>query len=50
MPHRAARTMGFGDSHKATKSPSKPCATWTSLQMDGIIVIGEGERDEAPML
>jgi len=55
MPaHRAARpaTMGFGGSPpKPTKSPSKPCARpWIRLEMDGTIVIGEGERDEAPML
>src|SRR5215470_12545503 len=47
----AARTMGFGDRHKADEVAVEAMRkTMDSLQMDGIIVIGEGERDEAPML
>src|ERR1700727_2377025 len=43
----AARTMGFGDRHIAVEAMRK---TMDAVQMDGTIVIGEGERDEAPML
>src|SRR5205807_6431852 len=47
----AARTMGFGDRHKADEVAVEAMRkTMDGLQMDGIIVIGEGERDEAPML
>src|SRR5712672_2014643 len=47
----AARTMGFGDRHKADEVAVEAMSkTMDSLQMDGTIVIGEGERDEAPML
>src|SRR3981189_554996 len=47
----AARTMGFGDRHKADEGAVEAMRkTMDSLQMDGTIVIGEGERDEAPML
>src|SRR6478752_1927031 len=47
----AARTMGFGDRHKADEVAVEAMRkTMDSLQMDGTIVIGEGERDEAPML
>src|SRR5881409_1427009 len=47
----AARTMGFGDRHHADEVAVEAMRkTMDSLQMDGIIVIGEGERDEAPML
>jgi fructose-1,6-bisphosphatase II len=47
----AARTMGFGDRHKADEVAVEAMRkTMDSLQMDGVIVIGEGERDEAPML
>ena len=47
----AARTMGFGDRHKADEAAVEAMRkTMDSLQMDGTIVIGEGERDEAPML
>jgi len=47
----AARTMGFGDRHHADEVAVESMrATMDSLQMDGTIVIGEGERDEAPML
>jgi fructose-1,6-bisphosphatase II len=47
----AARTMGFGDTHKADEVTVEAMRkTMDSVQMDGTIVIGEGERDEAPML
>src|ERR1700720_4532875 len=47
----AGRTMGFGDRHKADEVAVEAMRkTMDSLQMDGTIVIGEGERDEAPML
>src|SRR5213595_2494269 len=47
----AARTMGFGDRHKADEVAVEAMRkTMDGLQMDGTIVIGEGERDEAPML
>ena len=47
----AARTMGFGDRHKADEAAVEAMRkTMDALQMDGTIVIGEGERDEAPML
>jgi fructose-1,6-bisphosphatase II len=47
----AARTMGYGDRHKADEVAVEAMrSTMDALQMDGTIVIGEGERDEAPML
>src|SRR5690349_21113291 len=47
----AARTMGFGDRHKSDEVAVEAMRkTMDSLQMDGTIVIGEGERDQAPML
>ena len=47
----SARTMGFGDRHKADEVAVEAMRkTMDSLQMDGTIVIGEGERDKAPML
>ena len=47
----AARTMGFGDGHKADEAAVEAMRkTMDQLEMDGTIVIGEGERDEAPML
>jgi fructose-1,6-bisphosphatase II len=47
----AARTMGFGDRHKADEVAVEAMRkTMDEVQMDGTIVIGEGERDEAPML
>jgi len=47
----AARTMGFGDRHKADEVAVEAMReTMDGVQMDGTIVIGEGERDEAPML
>ena len=47
----AARTMGFGDRHKADDVAVEAMrTTMDEVEMDGTIVIGEGERDEAPML
>ena len=47
----AARTMGFGDRHKADEVAVEAMRkTKDQVEMDGNIVIGEGERDEAPML
>src|SRR5690348_4708811 len=47
----AARTMGFGNRHKADEVAVEAMRkTMDALQMDGTIVIGEGERDQAPML
>jgi fructose-1,6-bisphosphatase II len=47
----SARTMGFGDRHKADEVAVEAMRrTMDQVEMDGIIVIGEGERDEAPML
>ena len=47
----AAHTMGQGDAHKSDDAAVKSMrATMDTVGMDGTIVIGEGERDEAPML
>jgi fructose-1,6-bisphosphatase II len=46
-----AHTMGQGDGHKADQAAvetMRQCLD--SVPIDGTIVIGEGERDEAPML
>jgi len=47
----SARTMGYGDrktaDHVATETMRH---VMDSVPMQGVIVIGEGERDEAPML
>lgn len=47
----SARTMGMGDAkaadHAAVESMRRSMDT---LAIDGTIVIGEGERDQAPML
>src|SRR5438309_6972145 len=46
-----ARTMGFGDRHHADEVALKSKRkTMNSLEIKGTIVIGEGKRDEAPML
>src|SRR5260370_7363328 len=43
--------MGFGDRHKADKVATEAMrSTMDKVPMRGTIVIGEGERDEAPML
>src|SRR5919112_2126397 len=47
----AAREMGRGDKEKvdqAAVDAMRPVLN--SVAMDGIVVIGEGEKDEAPML
>jgi fructose-1,6-bisphosphatase II len=47
----SAQTMGFGDRHKADKVATESMrACMDTVPMRGTIVIGEGERDEAPML
>jgi fructose-1,6-bisphosphatase class II len=46
-----AQTMGQGDSHKADAAAVGAMRReLDSVPIDGTIVIGEGERDEAPML
>src|SRR5437763_3519861 len=47
----SARTMGMGDRHgsdRAAVEEMRRCLD--TVAIDGTIVIGEGERDEAPML
>ena len=47
----AARTMGLGDRHRSDEVCVEAMRkTMDDVQMDGLVVIGEGERDEAPML
>jgi len=47
----SAHTMGLGDRHKADQAAVEAMrAEMDSVGMDGTIVIGEGERDKAPML
>ncbi len=47
----SARTMGLGDRHKADQVAVEAMRTeMDTVGMDGTIVIGEGERDKAPML
>jgi fructose-1,6-bisphosphatase II / sedoheptulose-1,7-bisphosphatase len=47
----SARTMGLGDGHKADQAAVEAMRSeMDAVGMDGTIVIGEGERDEAPML
>jgi fructose-1,6-bisphosphatase II len=47
----SAKTMGQGDRHHADQVATESMrATMEKLPMRGTIVIGEGERDEAPML
>src|SRR3954465_6877683 len=46
-----AHTMGNGDRHKSDQVAVEAMrAVLDSVPIDGTIVIGEGERDEAPML
>src|SRR4051794_3813930 len=46
-----ARLMGRGDRHEADQLATEAMrATMDEIDMRGTIVIGEGERDEAPML
>ncbi len=47
----SARFMGRGDNHQADKAATEAMRrTMDEIAMKGRIVIGEGERDEAPML
>jgi fructose-1,6-bisphosphatase II len=47
----AARWMGRGDKNAADQAAVNAMrVTLDSVDMDGVIVIGEGEKDEAPML
>ncbi|MCB9813723.1 MAG: class II fructose-bisphosphatase [Pseudomonadales bacterium] len=47
----ASRTAGFGDKKKADQKAVEAMRTYfNELDFNGRIVIGEGERDEAPML
>src|ERR1700687_5612923 len=46
-----AHTMGNGDRHKSDQVAVEAMrAVMDTVPIDGTIVIGEGERDEAPML
>jgi fructose-1,6-bisphosphatase class II len=46
-----AHTMGQGDGHKSDRAAVEAMRrNLDSVPIDGTIVIGEGERDEAPML
>ncbi|MFZ0634593.1 MAG: class II fructose-bisphosphatase [Candidatus Acidiferrales bacterium] len=47
----SARTMGLGDGHKSDEGAVQAMRReMDNVRMDGTIVIGEGERDKAPML
>jgi fructose-1,6-bisphosphatase II len=47
----SAHTMGLGDRHRADQVATEAMRkTMDKVPMRGTIVIGEGERDEAPML
>src|SRR5688572_13562241 len=47
----ASRWMGLGDKNGADGAAVEAMRTvLSSVPMDGIVVIGEGEKDEAPML
>src|SRR4029079_7124947 len=47
----SARVMGRGDRHEADRLATESMRrTMDEIEMRGTIVIGEGERDEAPML
>jgi fructose-1,6-bisphosphatase class II len=46
-----AHTMGLGDGHRSDQAAVEAMRrSLDSVPIDGTIVIGEGERDEAPML
>ncbi len=48
---RAARLMGRGDKNAGDQAAVDAMRLMLdSVQMDGVVVIGEGEKDEAPML
>src|SRR6202451_946552 len=47
----SARTMGMGDAEASDRAAVESMRrSMDTVPMDGTIVIGEGERDEAPML
>src|SRR5258708_3026406 len=47
----SAKTMGLGDAHRADQAAVESMRkVMDEVPMDGTIVIGEGERDDAPML
>ena len=47
----SARVMGRGDGHEADRLATEAMRkAMDEIEMEGTIVIGEGERDEAPML
>jgi fructose-1,6-bisphosphatase II len=47
----AARKMGFGDKEGADQAAVNAMRyVLDSIAMDGVVVIGEGEKDQAPML
>jgi fructose-1,6-bisphosphatase II len=47
----AARLVGFGDKNAADQAAVDAMRHMlASVEMDGLVVIGEGEKDEAPML
>ncbi|MDD2421712.1 MAG: class II fructose-bisphosphatase [Heliobacteriaceae bacterium] len=47
----AARWMGRGDKNAADNAATEAMrAVFDTIHMDGVVVIGEGEMDEAPML
>jgi fructose-1,6-bisphosphatase II len=47
----SARLMGRGDRHAADQAATEAMRrTMEEIEIDGVVVIGEGERDEAPML
>jgi fructose-1,6-bisphosphatase II len=47
----SARTMGLGDGEKSDRAAVEAMRSeMDTVRMDGTIVIGEGERDKAPML
>jgi fructose-1,6-bisphosphatase II len=47
----AARWMGRGDKKSADQAAVDGLRTMLgTIAMDGVVVIGEGEKDEAPML
>ena len=48
---RRAPRSAWATRRPPTRPPSTPCAlVLDTVHMDGIVVIGEGEKDEAPML
>ena len=48
---RAAKLIGRGDEHSADQAAVEGMRwAFNLLPIDGTVVIGEGERDEAPML